>query len=101
MTANRQGRGALPFVLLTAVVVTFGLAVFGYPIWPLLLSCFALMLYAVAAEAPQPVRHDLGLPARTLEHVSDLDEYIRRVHARAEADGMFRDPNAHTRLGDV
>jgi hypothetical protein len=92
---------ALPFALYTAVVVTLGLAMMGGPLWPLCVAGFLLLLYAVANEAPQPVRHDLSLPARTLGHVSDLDEYLRRVHERAAADGMFRDPNTHTRLGDV
>lgn len=90
----------IPFCLWAAVVVTLGMAMMGYQIWPLCVAGFLLLLYSVANEAPQPVRHDLGLPARTLGHVSVLDDYMRRVHARAAADGMFRDRNSHERLGD-
>jgi hypothetical protein len=90
----------LPFALCTAVVVTLGMAMLGYQLWPLCVALFFLLLYAVANEAPEPVKYDLGMPARTLGHITDFDKYMREVHARAAADGLFRDRNSHERLGD-
>ena len=90
-----------PFTLWTAVVVTLGLAMMGGPLWPLCVAGFLLLLYAVANEAPEPVRHDLGMPARLVSYHDAPDTIANRIHAQMVADGLIRDPSAHTRLGDV
>ena len=68
-----------PFALWAAVVVTLGLAMMGGPLWPLCVAGFLMLLYAVANEAPEPVRHDLGIPARTLGHLDTACDHADSV----------------------
>lgn len=69
-----KGSDLLPFALWTAVVVTLGMAMMGYQIWPLCVALFFLLLYAVAKEAPEPVKHDLGMHDRTIEHLDKFED---------------------------
>jgi hypothetical protein len=72
-------RDAVAFVFYAALLPLIGWAVLGGSIWPLLLWAFLAMLGWVGKQAPQPVRHDLGLPARTLGLLDDTCDHAESV----------------------
>jgi hypothetical protein len=94
-------RDAVAFVFYAALLPLFGIAVLGGPIWPLVLWAFLAMLGWVGKQAPQPVRHDLGLPDRTLRLLDTPEASVSRIHRQMIADGLIRGTRERDRLGDA
>jgi hypothetical protein len=67
-------RDAVAFVFYAALLPLIGVAVLSGTFWPLLVWGFVAMFGWVGKQAPQPVRHDLGLPARTLGHFDQVED---------------------------
>ena len=85
-------RDAVAFVFYAALLPLIGVAVLSGTYWPLLVWGFVAMLGWVGKQAPEPVRHDLGLPARTLRLLDTPEASVSRIHRQMIADGTREAP---------